>query len=137
MDGARKILNAIKQVSSANQNATSDIVSLKVKSVDPLVFENENRLPIDKNFYSLSKLENWNQLQKGDIIRAFKMNNGQAYYAQEILKGEGSSDNLKNIEDVLANLANEVSLLVDEVDKLKDVVKEQDARITALEGKVG
>lgn len=129
MDGAQKVVEAMKAILNAKQALTSNIVSLKVKSVNPLIFENEHRLEIDENFYSLSKIENWNQLNVGDVVRAFKMNNGQSYYIQENLNGENSSDNLRNVEETLEDLALTVSSLVQELQEL-------DNRVTALEGRL-
>lgn len=135
MDGAKRIINAMKAISSANQNSTSDIVSLTVQSTEPLIFRTENRLDINDKFYSLSKVENWNGLKKGDIVRAFKMNNGQSYYVNEILDGEGSSDNIKNIEETLIQLVEQVSIMSDEIEKINDKIDKLDKRVTALENK--
>lgn len=136
-DGAKKIVDAMKTILNTQQNTTSAIVSLKVKSIEPLIFENEHRLPIDENFYSLSKIEDWNQLNIGDVVRAFKMNNGQSYYIQESLKSANSSDNLKNLEETLITLANMVSDLTQEVEDLTQEVDMLKTRVTILEGKVG
>ena len=137
MNGAQRILNVMKKINQSGQNATSDIVSLTVKSTEPLIFENENRLTINSTFYSLSKVENWSNLKKGDIVRAFKMNNGQSYYVNEILEGNGSSDNIKNLEDSLIDLTVLVSQLSKQVYDLEEQVKELNKRVETLEGKVG
>ena len=137
MNGAQRILNVMKKINQSGQNTTSDIVSLTVKSTEPLIFENENRLTINSTFYSLSKVENWSNLKKGDIVRAFKMNNGQSYYINEILEGNGSSDNIKNLEDSLIDLTVLVSQLSSQVNDLEKQVKELNKRVETLEGKVG
>ena len=109
--GAQKIINAMKKVNNSNRTSTSEIVTLTVSSVNPLIFKLDNRLEIRKEFYTLSKVENWDELQVGDTVRAFKMNNAQSYYINEIVSGESGSSNIKDLENRVIELERKVEEL--------------------------
>lgn len=83
MNGAEKIVNAMKKVNQSNLPKQSEIGSLTVQSINPLTFQLENRLKITPEFYELSNIENWNKLKVGDTVRAFSFNEGQKYYITE------------------------------------------------------
>ena len=40
--GAQKIINAMKKVNNSNRTSTSEIVTLTVSSVNPLIFKWDN-----------------------------------------------------------------------------------------------
>jgi hypothetical protein len=115
MNGAEKIINAMKKVNNSNQPTTSEIVSLTVESLNPLTFQSQDRLSITKDFYTLSKVEDWTQLSAGDIVRAFKMNSGQNYYINEIITGESKSDTVKSLQEQIKELADRVTALENKI----------------------
>lgn len=86
MNGAEKIVNAMKKVNKSGKTTESQIVSATVTSVKPLIFQLENRLEIDNNFYELSNLEDWKNIKVGTKVRAFSYNEGQKYYISEIVE---------------------------------------------------
>ena len=86
MNGAEKIVNAMKKVSNSSKLPSSQIISATITSVNPLKFQLENRLEIDENFYELSNLEDWRNVKVGDKVRAFSYNDGQKYYISELLQ---------------------------------------------------
>lgn len=110
-NGAEKIINAMKKVNNSNKTSTSEIVTLTVSSVNPLIFKFDNRLEITKEFYSLSKVEDWSSVKIGDTVRAFKMNNAQSYYINELVNGEGSSESVKSLQDKIEDLTKRVEIL--------------------------
>lgn len=78
-------VSLVEALSKLNKNPTSsNLVYLRVKQVEPeLTFELDERLEITKEFYILSKFENWNYLWKKDRVLAFVFNNGQKFYLAE------------------------------------------------------
>ena len=106
MNGAEKIVDAMKRL-GANRSVGSQIVTLTVSSLKPLIFKLENRLEIDSDFYELSKLEDWSNLKVGDTVRGFSFNEGQKYFINEKISGSSMS----NVEKQLLELTKRVEQL--------------------------
>lgn len=83
MNAAQKIVNTMKRVNENNKPISSKIVSLTTISINPIIFELENRLQITNSFYTLSSQDDWSKLQVGDKVQAFSFNNGQQYFILE------------------------------------------------------
>lgn len=83
MTGAEKIINAMKQVSKSDNQIPSEIVTVTVISINPLIFQLENRLQITSEFYELSNLFDWAKVTVNQVFRAFSFNEGQKYYIVE------------------------------------------------------
>ena len=86
----KRFLDLIKSTSASVNTSPTQIVSLKIKSLSPLVFTYNEKLIIDNKFYTLDKNfsttdlkddnGNYYDLQIGDRVQAFSMNNDQSYY---------------------------------------------------------
>ena len=84
MNGANKLVNAMKKVSQSSTQPTSDMVTVTVIDTNPLKFQLENnRLPISSDFYELSNLYKWDTVTEGQVFRAQTFNAGQKYYILE------------------------------------------------------
>ena len=89
-ESSKKLLNLIKDTSKSTQGLNSKIVSLKVKSLNPLEFIYNEKLILDKQFYILDKnfatthipdgQGDYYDLQVDDIVKAMMTNNGQTFY---------------------------------------------------------
>ena len=106
MNGAEKIVNAMKKVNKSNQQVPSQIISATVVSIEPLVFQLENRLKIDSNFYELSGLTDWKKVKVGDVFKGFSFNEGQKYY---ILDAIASASTSGSDSSILAQVQNTIS----------------------------
>lgn len=97
MNGAEKIVNAMKKVNESNQQVPSQIISATIISVEPLVFQLENRLKIDSNFYELSGLTDWTKVQVGDVFKGFSFNEGQKYFILDAIAAASTSGNSSSV----------------------------------------
>lgn len=107
MDGAQKFIDAMKKVNKSNQTKPSEIVSCTAISKNPLVFQLENRLQINSNFYELSNCYDWTKVEVGDIFRAFSFNEGQKYYIIEKTP-YNTNNNPAIIADQVAQIASQI-----------------------------
>ena len=110
-NSAKRFLNIIKNTSESTNKQTSKVVSLKIKSLSPLVFTYNDKLTIDNQFYVLDKNFTTTNLRRGDIyydlqvgdsVQAMMMNNGQTYYVlgnKTISSGGGGTSNYNNLEN--------------------------------------
>lgn len=80
-NGASRIFNVIKNTNDIND--TNNLLSVTVKTLNPLTFKIDDKLSIEPNFYILSEDIDVNKLQIGDILNAFTFNNGQLYYINQ------------------------------------------------------
>lgn len=83
MTGAEKIIDAMKHVSKSDRQVPSEITTATVISINPLMFQLENRLQISSEFYVLSNLFNWSKVAINQVFRALTFNEGQKYYILE------------------------------------------------------
>lgn len=97
MNGAEKIVNAMKKVNQSNQQVPSQIISATIVSVEPLIFQLENRLKIDSNFYELSGLTDWTKVQVGDVFKGFSFNEGQKYFILDAIAAASTSGNSSSV----------------------------------------
>ena len=97
-NGANRLFKVIKQTSENTNTPPSQVVSLTVKSVQPLIFMQDDRLEITEDFCIFSKSVNINEFHIGDIVIAMVFNDGQVYYIQQ-----NDSD---NTDGNYANLSN-------------------------------
>ena len=111
MNGAEKIVNAMKKVNQSNQTIPSQIVSATITSVNPLIFQLENRLSIDSNFYELSNLVDWTNVEIGEVFRAFSFNEGQKYYI---------------LEKTPYNTANNPAIISQQVQEIKEDIEKEE-----------
>ena len=89
-NSSKKLLDLIKQTSKSTNELNSKIISLKIKTLNPLEFIYNEKLILDKQFYVLDKnfsltdlkddQGNVYDLQVGDTVTAMMTNNGQTYY---------------------------------------------------------
>ena len=144
MNGAEKIINAMKKVNQSNLPKQSEIGSLTVYSKNPLTFQLENRLKITPEFYELSNIENWNKLNVGDTVRAFSFNEGQKYYITEKIplnskiNSARMDERIDNNKTRIDTLTGNVSTITTTVNNIRsgDIVLPS-AQMLTSENKVG
>lgn len=122
MNGAEKIINAMKQVNKSNQPKQSEIVSLTVQSINPLIFTLENRLSITSEFYELSNLYDWSKLVVGDIVRAFSYNDGQTYYISEKLPLDFDT-NASNLDDRIKENKSDIQTMQSQITVINTLIE--------------
>lgn len=83
MSGASRIMKVIKQANQKMAPATSQVVSLTVKSISPLIFQRDDRLDITEEFCTFNKSFDKHNIKIGDIVTALVLNNGQSYFIQQ------------------------------------------------------
>ena len=82
-NGAGRLFDVIKNTSEGTNTQPSEVVSLKVKSLNPIVFIKDDKLEITENFCVFNKTFNLETTEVGDIITAFIFNDGQSYFIQQ------------------------------------------------------
>lgn len=106
-NGAGRLFDVMKKTGEASKGVSSKLVSLKVKSKEPLIFQIDDRLEITEEFCYFSNSADKELLNIGDIVVAVALNNGQSYYIQHNLDGllttvaelnflQGATDNIQN-----------------------------------------
>ena len=106
-NGAGRLFDVMKKTGEASKGVSSKLVSLKVKSKEPLIFQIDDRLEITEEFCYFSNSADKELLDIGDIVVAVALNNGQSYYIQHNLDGllttvaelnflQGATDNIQN-----------------------------------------
>ena len=86
-NGASRIWDIMFNTSKGTNPDTSKIISLTVKSTQPLVFIRDDKLEITNDFYIINSSLDASSLQIDDIVIAFVFNNGQQYFIQQLLEG--------------------------------------------------
>ena len=103
MTGAEKIVNAMKQVSKSDKQLPSEIITVTVVNINPLIFQLENRLQITNEFYELSNLFDWTKATVNQVFRALSFNEGQKYYILEPYPLQTSTNSSKMDERIKTN----------------------------------
>lgn len=78
-NGASRIFNIMNKVAEAN-NQTAQFVNVSVKSLDPLIFNLDDRVDLTEDFYQLDRTFIFDNLQLGVVCQAIVLNNGQLYF---------------------------------------------------------
>lgn len=81
-NGANRLFNVMKETSESTNTVPSQIVSLKVKSIQPLIFTRDDRLEIIEDFCIFSKLIRKEDIKVNDVVTAIVLNDGQNYYIE-------------------------------------------------------
>ena len=111
-NGVNRLFNVMKKTSDGAKTASSKLVSLKVKSINPLTFQLDDRLDITEEFCYFSNSADKDLLNVGDVVVAVALNEGQTYYIQHNLDGllttvaelnflQGATDNIQHQLDVM------------------------------------
>lgn len=95
-NGAGRLFNIIKQTGEATNTRPSEIISMTVKSTNPLIFIRDDQLAITAEFCTFNKNLNINDLHIGDIVTAFIFNEGQSYFIMQ----NNSQNDEKNYNDL-------------------------------------
>ena len=82
-NGANRIFEVMKNTSEETNIRPSLVVSLTVKSINPLILTRDDRLEITEDFCIFSKYIDKTAIEIGDILTAFLFNYGQFYYIEE------------------------------------------------------
>lgn len=78
-NGANRLFDVIKQTGESTNGIASQVVSLTIKSVNPLILMRDDRLEIPAEFCILHKSLDINNFRINDIVTAIVLNNGQQY----------------------------------------------------------
>ena len=81
-NGAGRIFEVMKNTSEETNIRPSLVVSLTVKSINPLILTRDDRLEITEDFCIFSKYIDKTAIEIGDIFTAFLFNDGQGYYIE-------------------------------------------------------
>ena len=82
-NGASRLFNVMKQTSQDTNIKPSQVVSLTVKSVQPLIFIRDDKLEITEDFCIIGKLAKYQGFRVDDIVTATVFNEGQQYYIEQ------------------------------------------------------
>ena len=79
-DAASRIFNVMKR---SGTDTVSELVHLKVKTVNPLTLILDDRVTLTEDFFELSKSINVANIHVDDILVGISLNGGQKYLIQE------------------------------------------------------
>lgn len=96
-NGASRLFEVMKNTGESTNNMPSQVVSLTIKSVNPLILIRDDRLEIPAEFCILYKNLNINSFRIGDIVTAIVLNDGQQYF---ILSNDTAEEQGANYEDL-------------------------------------
>ena len=96
-NGASRLFEVMKNTSEGTNTMPSQVVSLTIKSVNPLILVRDDRLEIPAEFCIIYKNLNINSFRVGDIVTAIVLNNGQQYL---ILSNDTAEEQGANYEDL-------------------------------------
>ena len=100
MSSIDRLYKVLRNVSTETNTAPSQIVSLKVRTLDPLEFTHNDKLVISKEFYKLDKNFSSADLEIGDFVSAMMLNDGQTYYLLANVSGGGGGSGTNNYNDL-------------------------------------
>ena len=95
-NGASRLFNVMQK---SGTDTVSELVAVKVNSLNPLTFQINEKIIIEEDFYVLNDLIDEEKLSIGDTLTAFSFNNNQLYY---IAQG------INTINDLHVNSAKEL-----------------------------
>ena len=96
-NGANRLFDVIKQTGESTNGISSQVVSLTIKSVNPLILMRDDRLEIPAEFCILHKSLDINNFRINDIVTAIVLNNGQQYF---ILYNDTAEEQRINYNDL-------------------------------------
>lgn len=79
-NGASRLFEVMKNTGESTNNTPSQLVSLTIKSVNPLILVRDDRLEIPAEFCILHKSLNIDSFRINDVVTAIVLNNGQQYF---------------------------------------------------------
>ena len=81
-NGASRIFEVLKRTSEATNISPSKVITLLVKSTNPIVYQRDDRLEITEDFCTYNNEDAKGNLAVGDKVTALVLNDGQSYYIQ-------------------------------------------------------
>lgn len=112
-----------KIMQNAGTDTVSEVVSLTVKSLNPLVFNLDNRIDLTSEFYTLSNDVDRNRLRVGTKVVATTFNGGQNYFISQ-----GSIDDINKS----ATLQEEINALEARVTVIEATLVSHQNQINAI-----
>lgn len=123
-----------KIMQNAGTDTISEVVSLTVKSLNPLVFNLDNRIDLTSEFYTLSNDVDRSRLRVGTKVMATTFNGGQNYY---ITQGNDRDINKSyTLQQQLNELKSTISTMQTTISTQADTISSLETRLTTVEGKI-
>lgn len=143
-NGANRLFDVIKQTGESTNGIASQVVSLTIKSVNPLILMRDDRLEIPAEFCILHKSLDINNFRINDIVTAIVLNNGQQYFilyndtAEEQRINYSDLDNKPKINGIELN-GNKTSddLLIVSKSELQQIIQDMTTNINNKVNKSG
>lgn len=96
-NGTNRLFQVMKKTSESTNITPSQVISLTVKSTQPLIFMRDDRLEITEEFCTFNKTVTPESLKVGDLITAFVFNGGQKYFIQQNNSQSGIGGNYNDL----------------------------------------
>lgn len=96
-NGAGRLFNIIKNTSEGTNPVPTQLVSLKVKSTNPIIFNKDDKIDITEEFCIFNDNINVNSLAIGDVVLAFVFNEGQLYFIEQTDNQNANTFNYNNV----------------------------------------
>lgn len=106
-NGASRIF---KVMQNSGTDTVSELVHLKVKTINPLTFTLDDRVTLTEDFVELNSNINKSNLKIDDVLTAFSLNGGQLFFIQQYFSENSISKELPaggNQGQILSKKSNE------------------------------
>lgn len=116
--GANRIFKIMQK---SQKSSVDNLISVKVKSINPLTFIVDERLSITEDFIVFSNQIDRSKISVGDTFNAFLFNDGQTYYINQPIKTSGNVGvQDESLLTRIANLEKSVNSLTQRIKDLEE-----------------
>ena len=116
--GANRIFKIMQK---SQKSSVDNLISVKVKSINPLTFIVDERLSITEDFIVFSNQIDRSKISVGDTFNAFLFNDGQTYYINQPIKTSSSVGvQDESLLTRIANLEKSVNSLTQRIKDLEE-----------------
>lgn len=130
---ANGVSKIFKIMQNAGTDTISELLSLTVKSKNPLILTDGDRLHLTNDFLYFDSYIDTSKIKVGDKFVATTYNGGQTYYIYDIITG---SQNMDKYITQINSLKQRVSTLESQNSSLQNRYTALEARVTALENRL-
>ena len=115
-NGVNRIFKIIQK---SGTDTISELISLTVKSINPLILTNGDKLLLTKEFLIFDSYIDQTKIKIGDKFNATTYNAGQTYYIYDIINSNQNIDKymqeINSLKEEINSLKNRVSILENQV----------------------
>ena len=129
-NASNRLFNLMKK---SGKDTISEVLSLTVKSTNPLQLFDGDKTILTKDFLIFSEHIDVDKITVGDKFLAITYNNGQVYYISDIIS---SAVEINKYMEEIIDLKTSISSLETRMTAAEGDISSLDGRVSALEGRL-